>query len=60
MNQIKIENVEFEKDTGVKFVNELQFDRHTTEKTSGSSMIIDTHSTVWSHPLSIPNLGLDT
>ena len=32
MNQIKIENVEFEKDIGVIFDNELEFDRHITEK----------------------------
>ena len=33
-NQIKIENVEFEKDIEVIFDNELEFDRHITEKTS--------------------------
>ena len=34
MNQIKIENVEFEKDIRVIFDNQLEFDRHITEKTN--------------------------
>ena len=34
VNQIKIENVEFENDIGVIFDNELEFDRHITEKTN--------------------------
>ena len=32
MNQIMIENVEFEKDIGVIFDNELEFDRHIKER----------------------------
>ena len=39
MNQIKIENVEFEKDVGVIFDNELKFDRHITEKTNKAHSI---------------------
>ena len=39
MNQIKIENVEFEKDIGVIFNNELKFDRHITEKTNKAHSI---------------------
>ena len=39
MNQIKIENVEFEKDIGVIFDNELEFDRHITEKTNKAHSI---------------------
>ena len=39
MNQVKIENVEFEKDIGVIFDNELEFDRHITEKTNKAHSI---------------------
>ena len=39
MNQIKIKSVEFEKDIGVIFDNELDFDRHITEKTNKAHSI---------------------
>ena len=39
MNQIKIESVEFEKDIGVIFDNELEFDRDITEKINMANSI---------------------
>ena len=39
MNQVKIENVEFEKNIGVIFDNELEFDRHITKKTNKAHSI---------------------
>ena len=39
MNQIKIENVEFEKDIGVIFDNEFKFNRHITANTNKAHSI---------------------
>ena len=51
MNQFKIENVEFEKDIGVIFDNELEFDRHITEKTNKAhsiyGMLRRTYTNTW-------------
>ena len=41
MNQIKIENVESEKDIGVIFDNELEFYRHITEKINKAHSIYE-------------------